>query len=1186
MRSINKFFIATALLISALVVVTLITKDSDFFRDFVALKTSQLLQRNVTFSDLDIDIDIDRSINITVANVVIAQPEGFKGPAFLSLASAELNASIPDLFLSQPKIKSLRFTQPKLHLIQGVEGHSNWQFKLNKNQATALTSGKPAKGIPVFLESANIDDLQLTLIDSQEETRTLRVDATLDQDLSGAKLSVVGDVNKAPLQADFTASSADAFTSLTDINVGLDMHLGDVHLEGKALVRDLRSPNMPQVEIALQGPSVEYFTELLNLPPFSQGALDLSISVQPGIEKIVVRLDGLVGDFSGVISGTVNNFRTLTDVELAVAVSGPDIGRLADLLGAPKFPHVPFSATGKVKRDQQRLSVSESRINIGRLQIAAGLDIPNLETPIQANLSAQASVPAIEIFQDVFQLPEEVKGAVTAQLSLETDKQNTKLSSLITTEYGELKADGWLRGQRKLTGTSLTLSAKGDDLGALLMLAHQKPSFRDRWSLNTDLLVTNNDIELSAGKLVVEGISSNFSASFPREGPATEFTTAHNLTVTDLRKTLSHWLKNDDTLALVPNQTVTGSFNADWSKDTLNLQDLDLTLSEIQVQGAITVIPKKKSVVGDLSLQGSKLTELLPTKHLPPEIPQDQLDKSLSATSKFTVTPKGWEVKDLKLQIGDLAVNGDVQFSQDTVDVDAMFAVENAYDWVVMENTTALTEPLTMTAKVNLSQSGSQASIREFTLNTAAGATIFSRGELQFGENFSGTGLEIQVDLPNLQRLGWLANLTLPKIPLQIDASFNGDKSHLTADTLAVKSLDSEFSGQLRISNPSHPNIQLALHSSMIDLRPLYASETTIIKEESLSPAVSAPAPTQPKKKNRRKSKSGKENAEPKNKKIARNKRVIPTAEINLEFLKRFDADINITADRFIFRERRLNNIELISHITDGHFIVDKAVVKSELGGRIELSGFGIPGDGDQHFGLTIEGDEVRPILPNSALAAEDLAALPPADFSGELYGSGNTLRELAQSLNGSLQVTMDEGVIPGELSGFFANDFLVELVSLLNVVKEEEEMTKLQCVAAFAAVVNGKVKGDPFATVISDELAIVSKGQVDLHNEKLFLAFNTVPQKGLGISASTAFNPFVGVAGTLARPQMSLDPEGTIVQGGLAVMTGGISLIGKGFIDRLSVSKKSCAKARARAEKPLESSRQAFEKFRETVLP
>ena len=1180
MRSISKIFVVTAVLISALVAGALITKESDFFRDFVAQKVSQLLQRNVTFSNLDIDIDIDQSINITVTDVAIAQPAGFTGPAFLDLASAELHASIPDLLLGQPKIKSLSLTQPKLHLIQGLEGHPNWRFDLNNAPATAVAPSKPQKGIPVFLEYADIEDLQLTLIDNQEKVRTLRVDATLEQDSSGAKLAVVGDVNEAPLQAKVTASSADALTSLTDVNFGLDMNLGDVHLEGKALVRDLRAPNTPQIEIVLQGPSVEYFTELLKLPPFSQGALDLSISVQPGIEQMVVRLDGLVGDFSGVISGTVNDLRTLTDVELAVAVSGPDIGRLADLLGAPNFPHVPFSATGKVKRNQQRLNVSESRINIGRLQIAAGLDIPNLETPIQANLSAQASVPAIERYQDVLQLPEDVKGAVTAQLTLETDKQNTKLSSLITTEYGELKADGWLRGQRKLTGTSLTLAAKGDDLGTLLMLAHQKPSFRDRWSLNTDLLVTNNDIELSEGKLVVEGISSDFTAKFPRKDPAANFTTAQKMTVANPRQTLSHWL-HGNTLALIPNQTTTGSFRADWSEGTLNLQNLAIALAKTEIQGAVTVIPKQQSVAGDLKLQGENLTELLPTTLLPPEIPQGQLDQPLSATSKFTVNPKGVEVKDLKLQIGDLAVNGDAQFSKGTVDVDAMFAVENAYEWVVIENVTALTEPLTMTAKINLSQSESQASIRELTLNTAAGATIFSKGELQFGENFSGSDLEVRLDLPDLQRLGWLANLALPKIPLKLEALLNGDESHLIADTLAVESLDSEFSGQLSISDPSHPNIQLALHSSMIDLRPLYAVETTTTQKASVSPA----APAQPKKKNRGASGSREENAAAKKKKTARNKRVIPLAEINLEFLQHFDADINLTTDRLIGRKRRFGNIELISHVKDGHFIVDRAVVKSESGGRVELSGFGVPGIDEQHFGLTIEGENVRPLLPNSTIEVDDIAALPPAEFSGELFGSGNTVRELAQNLNGSLQIALNAGVIPGELSGFFTNDFLAELVSLLDVV-EEEEVTELRCGAAFAEVHNGKVKGDPLAIVISDKLAIVSKGQINLHTEKLFLAFNTVPQKGLGISATTAFNPFVGVAGTLARPQMSLDPEGTIVQGGLAVMTGGISLIGKGFFDRMSVGKKSCAKAAAKAEKPRQASRQAFEKFRKAVLP
>ena len=135
---------------SALIAGALITKESDFFRDFVAHKTSQLLQRNVTFSNLDIDIDIDRSINITVADVVIAQPKGFNGPAFLDLASAELHASIPDLLLGQPKIKSLTLTQPKLHLIQGVKGQSNWQFDLKKNPDTAFTADQSAKGIPVF----------------------------------------------------------------------------------------------------------------------------------------------------------------------------------------------------------------------------------------------------------------------------------------------------------------------------------------------------------------------------------------------------------------------------------------------------------------------------------------------------------------------------------------------------------------------------------------------------------------------------------------------------------------------------------------------------------------------------------------------------------------------------------------------------------------------------------------------------------------------------------------------------------------------------------------------------------------------------------------------------------------------------------------------------------------------------
>ncbi len=554
--------------------------------------------------------------------------------------------------------------------------------------------------------------------------------------------------------------------------------------------------------------------------------------------------------------------------------------------------------------------------------------------------------------------------------------------------------------------------------------------------------------------------------------------------------------------------------------------------------------------------------------------------------------PGSFRANDLKLQIGDLAIDGNVQFSEGAVDVDATLAVDNAYAWAVIDESIASKQPLAITANVDLTQSGSQISFQELTIQTRAGATLHSRGELQFGETFAGTGLEINVDLPDLQRLGWLADLALPKIPLQIEASFEGNKSHLSATTLTVKSSASEFSGRLRVSDPSHPNIQLALHSNMMDLRPLYGPPLAATENQTSVSATSASATsasatsTQSKTTKPKRSRPKNSKTSNKQKKIARTKKVIPVAEINLDILKRFDADVSINIDRFIGQKRRFNNIELIGQVRQGRLIVDKAMIRSESDGRIELSGFAVPGDAEHHFGLTIDGTNVRPVLPSAAIELDELTALPPANFSGELSASGNTVRELAQSLTGTAQMTMAEGIIPGELSGFFTNDFLAELLSLLNPLEEAEEFTKLQCAVAFAEVLDGKVKGDPFATVVSEKLAIVSKGQIDLHDEKLFLTFNTVPQKGLGISASSAFNPFIGVAGTLARPQVTLDPEGALVQGSLAVMTGGISLIGKSFIDRLSVSKKSCKKAEDKMVNERAASQQAFESFRKAVLP
>ena len=177
-----------------------------------------------------------------------------------------------------------------------------------------------------------------------------------------------------------------------------------------------------------------------------------------------------------------------------------------------------------------------------------------------------------------------------------------------------------------------------------------------------------------------------------------------------------------------------------------------------------------------------------------------------------------------------------------------------------------------------------------------------------------------------------------------------------------------------------------------------------------------------------------------------------------------------------------------------------------------------MPGENGHRVGLDVDGFDINIGVP--ARNPEEVELLPRFNLMGEMYSTGSNLRELAAGLNGALQVTAGEGRVYAQASGLLTNAFLDELLDLVNPLRQEEEYTEVRCLTLLAEVKDGKLKGDPLATLVTNKFAVVSKAQVDLTKEKLFLTFNTIPQRGLGISASTAFKPFVGVAGTLARPR------------------------------------------------------------------
>ena len=141
-------------------------------------------------------------------------------------------------------------------------------------------------------------------------------------------------------------------------------------------------------------------------------------------------------------------------------------------------------------------------------------------------------------------------------------------------------------------------------------------------------------------------------------------------------------------------------------------------------------------------------------------------------------------------------------------------------------------------------------------------------------------------------------------------------------------------------------------------------------------------------------------------------------------------------------------------------------------------------------------------------------------------------------------------------------SDFLTQLFTTLNPFAETSDYTQLDCAVMAADAVSGKVDVLP-VIIHTEQLTMLSQGVIDLNTEGIDLSFNTKPRTGIGLSAGALINPLIKVGGRLTSPAIEMDPAGTVVSGGLAVATLGISVLAKSVNDRFLSSRDPCGDAR-----------------------
>jgi hypothetical protein len=413
------------------------------------------------------------------------------------------------------------------------------------------------------------------------------------------------------------------------------------------------------------------------------------------------------------------------------------------------------------------------------------------------------------------------------------------------------------------------------------------------------------------------------------------------------------------------------------------------------------------------------------------------------------------------------------------------------------------------------------------------GHSMTLHGSLGERPRLVGTELDLSASGPGTALIAELTGFTeLPDEPFNVAGHFEGTPEKFTADGLEITLGDTHVTGTLEVDIRGKPDITARIVSDHF--------EGEVLKSLFSGPGDGGPdahASSNP-------PKAG---------------RLFSDKPINLAWLQRADADVDITIGTLQMPVERFHDVQLNARLADGRLDVHHLAMAGSRGGSGSGSLVLEPADNGYLANLVLTIDAVRFDVPGED--KPNAATEPPVDFDVHLQLQGTSPHSLASSANGSIQIVVGKGVMDNRVLDLISQDILLTLLTAFNPFAKHQTATELQCAIALLTFKNGLMTLEPMA-MQSDKMTMLGEGQIDFKTEKLNLNWVTKPRKGIGLSASMITNPYIKLGGTLAKPAIELKGAQAVASTGVAVATLGISLVAKGMLDRATAEKKVCKQA------------------------
>jgi uncharacterized protein involved in outer membrane biogenesis len=1117
--------LVTLVVVIGLGLAWLFTANLGVFKPQIERALSDAIGREVSIGTLD--LRLGRTVALSAEEVHLANAAWDEPPDMVRIGRLVTRVDLKSLLTGPIVVELLDVDDVSARLVENDAGAGNWEFTPPDPDADADEQAEAESALPV-LQVLEVDDVHVVYITADRpqpmDVRILSLrqsqqpDDTLSVSLSAA-------VNERDVSLQGTWGKWQALIDGRDLTFEFDGRLDTIALQAAGRIDDLYAPRRPTMQFSVVGPDVTDLSALLGLGEVGQGDINLAGKLEAAQGgPLTLDVQGNLGLSRIDAKGAVSALDDLDNLDLGVTASGPNLGRLLAYLGVSDVGEAPFEVALQARRRGPDVSVEKAVMTFGDSRFDATATIPAFPGLDNAAVNVTAEGQRLEQLRALLGLPGVASGPFSARLTVAEDEGgDTRFELSASNVLAKVDGSGRIGDTDDYRDTEASFAVEILDLQQLATLLDLEGMPAQPASVSGTVVYRVDDIALPKPlKVTTRGVSVAASGSVSLSPGLVGTALKVAVEGPDAADTLQRFGVEAD----VPSLPYAVGGDLRLQNNGVRVQGGVARLGESRFEIAGLLVPEPPFAGTSVTFSGKgpaleALLAELDTVRLRPgpfeTSGEVRLDANDITVSNFTFVRGPARLKmDANVALPLERNRMEVDLSASGPDVRLLFTELAGF------------EPAPSAFAVNAAvvRDGDRWSFQP--LNASLGdAKTQLNGDLVLAEKRISGRVQFSGDIPDVAKLGRYQNRRFVSDALRWSGTVSGTGDSVIVEDLKLFHGDSDLAGRIVYRPAEVPEIEVDLTSSRLVVASL------------LEPEPSA------------------DDAEVKVE-AGDDGRLIPDTELPFEQLGVANARFAVQIGELQLGDERIANATARGELRDATLTIDELSFDAR-DGHVEANAVVAAADGGR-VSMSLTGLDLNPSpAPDNPM---------DADIAVDLEATGATVRALAGSANGLLVVNtaggqFEENPWLAALYGAFLNELLTTIIP----GAEDDDVTRLECAVLAATVVDGVAEGNPSAFVLTNKVRISVASKIDLTTEKIAVTVETRPAKRMRLfSVSEILNPYVKIVGTLAAPALAVDEKGLLISGGAAVATGGLSIVAKGFLDRLGAKSDPCAEAREAA--------------------